>query len=212
MPKWFKKIEKAVKKAVHDVDRVVDKATRDLDSSVSKAAGMPEGVKIGHALNPDSVHHKEAVKHFKGQAAPSEDGPIEEVAAFAPATIEELELAALSLLEVAQAAASSAQASATPFDSERADGFGEKRSLALASSAAAPAPSDDPTPATAPVQSSSDPDTEKVAELAAAIALSNEQQPTLPEAHEVLPPAPDLTVTGDQLAQAALLGHFGGYL
>lgn len=46
--------------ALRRVDKVVDSLTRDADALLSQAAGMQEGVTLGHALNPDSDKHKVA--------------------------------------------------------------------------------------------------------------------------------------------------------
>ena len=54
-------------KLAKTLSKETDKATKKLDSNVSKAVGMPEGTKIGHAMNVDSAKHKEAVKSLKGE-------------------------------------------------------------------------------------------------------------------------------------------------
>lgn len=41
--------------------KALDKVTKKLDTNVSRLVGMPEGVKIGHAMDPDSEKHKAAV-------------------------------------------------------------------------------------------------------------------------------------------------------
>ena len=48
-------------------DKAVDQATRDLDTNTAEALGMEKGAKPGHVLNPESIHHKEAVNFFKGK-------------------------------------------------------------------------------------------------------------------------------------------------
>lgn len=54
-------------KLAKTLSKETDKATKKLDSNVSKAVGMPEGTKVGHAMNVDSAKHKEAVKSLKGE-------------------------------------------------------------------------------------------------------------------------------------------------
>ena len=53
-------------KLVKTLGKEIDKGTKKLDANVSKAVGMPEGTKIGHAMNVDSSKHKEAVESLKG--------------------------------------------------------------------------------------------------------------------------------------------------
>lgn len=67
MSKLAKTLSKEINKGVENIQQETDKATKKLDSNVSKAVGMPEGTKIGHAMNVDSAKHKEAVKSLKGE-------------------------------------------------------------------------------------------------------------------------------------------------
>ena len=54
-------------KLAKTLSKEIDKGTKKLDTNVSKAVGMPEGTKVGHAMNADSAKHKEAVKSLKGE-------------------------------------------------------------------------------------------------------------------------------------------------
>lgn len=54
-------------KLAKTLSKEIDKGTKKLDTNVSKAVGMPEGTKVGHAMNVDSAKHKEAVKSLKGE-------------------------------------------------------------------------------------------------------------------------------------------------
>lgn len=54
-------------KLAKTLSKEIDKGTKKLDTNVSKAIGMPEGTKVGHAMNADSAKHKEAVKSLKGE-------------------------------------------------------------------------------------------------------------------------------------------------
>ena len=67
MSKLAKTLSKEINKGVKNIPQETDKATKKLDSNFSKAVGMPEGTKIGHAMNVDSAKHKEAVKSLKGE-------------------------------------------------------------------------------------------------------------------------------------------------
>jgi hypothetical protein len=67
--KFGKKLEEGVKQANHEID----KGTRQLDNKVSSTVEMPEGAKVGHIFNPDSQHHKEAVKEVTGRESQTEN-------------------------------------------------------------------------------------------------------------------------------------------
>ena len=54
-------------KLAKTLNKELDKGTKKLDSNVSKAIGMPEGTKVGHAMDVDSAKHKDAVKYLKGE-------------------------------------------------------------------------------------------------------------------------------------------------
>jgi len=54
-------------KLAKTLNKELDKGTKNLDSFVSKAIGMPEGTKVGHAMDVDSAKHKDAVKSLKGE-------------------------------------------------------------------------------------------------------------------------------------------------
>ena len=54
-------------KLAKTLSKELDKGTKKLDSNVSKAIGMPEGTKVGHAMDVDSAKHKGAVKSLKGE-------------------------------------------------------------------------------------------------------------------------------------------------
>ncbi len=47
--------------------QAADKAGKQLDQNASNAIGLEKGVKISHAANVDSAHHKEAVKGIRGE-------------------------------------------------------------------------------------------------------------------------------------------------
>jgi len=58
-------MEVMMSKLAKTLSKEIDKGTKKLDTNVSKAVGMPEGTKVGHAMNADSAKHKEAVKSLK---------------------------------------------------------------------------------------------------------------------------------------------------
>jgi len=60
-------MEVMMSKLAKTLNKELDKGTKKLDSNVSKAIGMPEGTKVGHAMNVDSAKHKDAVKSLKGE-------------------------------------------------------------------------------------------------------------------------------------------------
>ena len=67
MSKLTKTLSNEINKGIKNIQQETDKATKKLDTNVSKAIGMPEGTKVGHAMNVDSTKHKEAVKSLKGE-------------------------------------------------------------------------------------------------------------------------------------------------
>lgn len=67
MSKLATTLNKEINKGIENIQHETDKATKKLDTNVSKAIGMPEGTKVGHAMNVDSAKHKEAVKSLKGE-------------------------------------------------------------------------------------------------------------------------------------------------
>ena len=67
MSKLAKTLNKEINKGVKNIQQETDKATKKLDSNVSKAIGIPEGTKVGHAMDVDSAKHKDAVKSLKGE-------------------------------------------------------------------------------------------------------------------------------------------------
>jgi hypothetical protein len=51
-------MEVMMSKLAKTLSKEIDKGTKKLDTNVSKAVGMPEGTKVGHAMNADSAKHK----------------------------------------------------------------------------------------------------------------------------------------------------------
>lgn len=61
--RWDKQADQATKK----LDKQADQVTRDVDKSIADLFGMQDGDKPSHVLNTESIHHKGAVKFFKGE-------------------------------------------------------------------------------------------------------------------------------------------------
>lgn len=69
----LKNIGKEIKKGAEKANHEIDKGTKQLDNKVSDKVEMPNGSKVGHVFNPDSHHHKEAVKEVTGRESHAEN-------------------------------------------------------------------------------------------------------------------------------------------